>query len=83
VYSERQVTSTPISELHELLDRIPADRVPAARRFLESLLDPVERALLHAPLDDEPETPEEHAAVKAALTDPAADVPFEQVRRRT
>lgn len=76
------MNSNSVGELHDLLDRIPADCVPAARDFLESLLDPVERALLYAPLDNEPETPEEHAAVSAALADPAADLPFEQVRRR-
>jgi hypothetical protein len=70
------------AELHQLLDRIPAEEVPAARRFLESLADPLERALLNAALDDEPETDEEKAAVKAALADPAEDLPFEQVRRR-
>ena len=74
------------AELHKLLDRIPADEVPAARDFLESLLesspDPVELALRKAPLDDEPETAEEQVAVDAALADPAADVPFGQVRRR-
>jgi hypothetical protein len=69
-------------ELHRLLDRLPPHDVPAARRLLQSLLDPVERALLRAPLDDEPETPAEQAAVQAALADPAVDVPFEQVRAR-
>jgi hypothetical protein len=69
-------------ELHRLLDRIPADDVPAARSLLESLLDPVELALRKAPLDDEPETQEERAAADAALADPAADVPFSQVRGR-
>ena len=70
------------AELHELLDRIPRAEVPAARRFLESLVDSMERTLLNASPDDEPETPEEKAAVEAALADPAADVPFEQVRKR-
>jgi hypothetical protein len=70
------------AELHQLLDRIPAEEVPTARRFLESLADPVERTLLNATLDDEPESIEEKATVKAALADPAADVPFEQIRTR-
>ena len=45
-------------------------------------VDPVEQAILNAPLGDEPETGEERAAVEAALADPAADVPFSNVRRR-
>ena len=69
-------------ELHRLLDRIPESDVPTARKFLRSLLDPVELALLNAPADDEPETEEERSAVEAALADPAADVPFEQIHLR-
>jgi hypothetical protein len=69
-------------ELHKLVDRIPAAGVPAARRLLESLTDPVQLALLQAPADDEPEGSEEANAVKAALLDPAPDVSFEQIRRR-
>ena len=44
--------------------------MPTARRFLEYLRDmgsdPVYRALMSAPVDDEPETPEEIAAVNVA-----------------
>ena len=68
-------------ELHALLDHIPEGDVATARKFLRSLVDPVELALLGAPPDDEPETEEERAAVAAALADPAPDVPFEQIRR--
>jgi len=68
-------------ELHKLLDYVPAAEVPAAQRFLQSLVDPVDLALLNAPPDDEPETPEEQAAVEAALADPASDAPFGQIRR--
>jgi hypothetical protein len=45
-------------------------------------MDPVELAILTAPLDDEPETEEERAAVAASLADASADVPFEQLGRR-
>jgi hypothetical protein len=69
-------------ELHKLLDHVPAAEVPLARKFLQSLVDPVDLALLNARPDDEPETTEERAAVEAALADPAADVPFSQIRRR-
>ncbi len=67
-------------ELHHLVDQIPEADVLAARRLLHSLMDPVERALLLAPIDDEAETEDERAAVDAARKDPAPDIPFEQVR---
>lgn len=53
-------------ELHSLIDRLPEAELQAARRFLEYLCerdDPVLRALLNAPEDDEPTTPEEDEAV--------------------
>ncbi len=74
-------TNSIREELHKLLDHIPESDVATARKFLRSLVDPVELALLTAPLDDEPETAEERAAVEAALADPAPDLPFERVRR--
>jgi hypothetical protein len=69
-------------ELHNLLDHVPTADVPAARKFLQSLVDRVDLALLNAPPDDEPETPKERAAIEVALADPPADVPFSQIRRR-
>jgi hypothetical protein len=48
--------------LHELVDRIPEGEVHAAERFLEYLAyteDPLLRALMNAPEDDEPLTPKE------------------------
>ena len=68
-------------ELHPLLDRIPESDVPTTRKFLLSLVDPVERAILTASEDDEPERDEERAAVEAAVADPAPDIPWEQIRR--
>jgi hypothetical protein len=68
-------------ELHRLLDRIPESDVPTTQKFLRSLVDPVELAMLLAPEDDEPESGEERAAVEDALADPSPDIPFEQIRR--
>ncbi len=68
-------------ELHLLLDRIPESDVPATQKFLRSLVDPVELAILTAPEDDEPESEEERAAVEAALADPSPNVPFEEIGR--
>jgi len=40
---------------HELIERLPADRIGTVVRFMEFLLlDPVSRALITAPQDDEP-----------------------------
>jgi hypothetical protein len=68
-------------ELHRLLDQIPESDVPTTQKFLRSLVDPVELAMLLAPEDDEPESAEERAAVEAAIADPSPDIPFEQIRR--
>ncbi len=48
---------------HELIERLTPSLVPAAVGMLESLLDPVARAIANAPVDDEPLT----AADKKAL----------------
>jgi hypothetical protein len=43
--------------LHNLIDRIPEEELPAAKRFLEYLVvSPAYRAALSAPTDDEPVT---------------------------
>ncbi len=69
-------------ELHTLVDHISDSDVSAARKVLRALVDPVELAILTAPLDDEPETEEERASVAASLADASPDIPFEQLRRR-
>jgi hypothetical protein len=49
---------------HELLERVHADQIVAAVRFLEFLLlDPVSRTLASAPLEDEEISEEEEQAV--------------------
>jgi hypothetical protein len=48
---------------HELIEQLAPSQVPAAVGMLESLLDPVARAIANAPVDDEPETQEESRAV--------------------
>ena len=72
-------------DLHRLVDELPEDELPAAKRFLQYLCDvgdPVLRALIEAPVDDEPETEEERAAVAEAYEDWAAGrvVNFEDVK---
>jgi hypothetical protein len=56
---------------HRLLDSLPDQDMEAVERFLSELttLDPLERVLLLAPADDEPETEEERALVEEGLRD--------------
>jgi hypothetical protein len=54
-------------DVHHLLDELPDDILPHVARQLAALRDdPLARLLLTAPLDDEPETEEERAAVQEA-----------------
>lgn len=68
-------------ELHALVDHIPAGDLPAARKILRALADPVWQSIRNAPLDDEPESEAERAAVEKALSNPASDVPMDEVLR--
>lgn len=53
--------------IHQLLDELPDDVLPEVARYLGALRDdPLARLLLTAPLDDEPETDDERAAVREA-----------------
>jgi hypothetical protein len=69
--------------LHRLVDAIPQDGLDEARRALEPLADPFLLALANAPIDDEPETEEERAAIAEAYEDVAHGRvrPWEDVRR--
>jgi hypothetical protein len=78
---EAELLMTTREELHRLVDHIPESEVATTQKLLRALVDPVELAILSAEEDDEPESEDERAAVKAALADPSADVPFEHLRR--
>jgi hypothetical protein len=69
--------------LHRLIDAIPEWELDKARQALEPLADPFLLALANAPIDDEPETEEERAAVAEAREDVAQGRvrPWEDVRR--
>jgi hypothetical protein len=60
--------------LHELIDALGEDDFDTVGRLLTALVDddPVGVALALAPVDDEPETDEERAAVAEAREDLAA-----------
>jgi hypothetical protein len=68
-------------EAHAYLDRLPGEQLSAVHDLLESMLSPLDRSLALAPLDDEPLTPEEAAAIEqgAASLDRNGGVPMEDV----
>ena len=68
-------------QAHGYLDRLPEAQVSAVRGLLESMLDPVSRALANAPVDDEPVTEAEERAVSEAREwlKHNQGIPFEQV----
>lgn len=49
---------------HELIDQLEPRQASAVVGLLESILDPVSRAIANAPIDDEPFTAAEEAAVE-------------------
>jgi hypothetical protein len=51
---------------HELIERLAPNQVPAAIGMLEALLDPVSRAIVNAPIDNEPLTAQEDRALSEA-----------------
>ncbi len=51
---------------HQLIDRLPEMQLSGLVQFLETIIDPVTTALRNAPIDDEPETDDEKAAVAEA-----------------
>jgi hypothetical protein len=66
--------------LHRLVDELPEEQ---AERLLRAIADPVLQARALAPIDDEPETPEETAAVAEGIADLERGDVFttEQLRR--
>jgi len=66
---------------HAFLDRLPDDQVSAVCGLLETMLSPLDRKLALAPIDDEPVTPDEVAAIEAGLKSlrQTGGVPLEEV----
>ncbi len=60
-------------EIHSLVDTLPEQELPAAKRYLQFLYgvssDPSLASLITAPWDDEPESPGEIEAVREAYED--------------
>lgn len=78
--------ATTREALHRLVDELPKRELSAARRYLEYLRnmgDPVLRAFLEAPEDDEGLTEDDEAALREAHEDVRAGrlTPLEEVTR--
>jgi hypothetical protein len=69
------------SELHQMVDRLPAESIDAAGVLLERALDPAGALLLAAPYDDEAESDEERAAIENSLNDVSPSIPWEQAKQ--
>jgi hypothetical protein len=72
--------------LHQVVDELTDEEAEAMLRRVEALRsDPFVRYLDAAPVDDEPVTPEEEAAIAEVEADRAAGVPripFDDVKRK-
>jgi hypothetical protein len=68
---------------HELIERIAPSQLSAVVGLLETMLDPVSRAIANAPIDDEPESEAEHQAVAASKAwmaeHPGEGIPHEDI----
>ena len=67
--------------VHDLVDQLDAGQLAAVGQLLEVMMDPVARSLANAPVDDEPITPEEAAAIDAGIASLERDggVPMQEV----
>ena len=70
-------------EAHAFLDHLPPEQLSAVHNLLESMLSPLERSLALAPIDDEPVSPEEAAALDEAHASIARGegIPHEEILR--
>jgi hypothetical protein len=63
------------------IELLPGDQLSAVHDLLESMLSPLDRKLALAPIDDEPVTPEDIAAIEAsaAAFDAGHSVSMEEI----
>ena len=70
-------------QAHELIERMAPGQIFAVVTVMETMLDPVSRAIANAPIDDEPETDAERQAVAASKAwmaeHPGHGTPFEEL----
>ncbi|MGD0580129.1 MAG: hypothetical protein ABSC08_14505 [Bryobacteraceae bacterium] len=70
-------------QAHALLDLLPAEKLNAVRSLLEVLVEPLERSLALAPVEEEALTPETAAALDRARASLARGegIPHEEILR--
>ena len=70
-------------QAHALLDLLPAEKLNAVRSLLEVLVEPLERSLALAPVEEEALTPETAAALERARAALARGegIPHEEILR--
>lgn len=67
-------------QLHQIIDQLSEAQADAVLAFAQVLsMDPVSRAIMFAPYDDEPVTPEEQAEVERALQEPVVSISVEEL----
>jgi hypothetical protein len=75
--------TNPRQQAHELIDRMAPSQVFAVVGLLQTMLDPVSRAIANAPFDDEPETENERQAVAASKAwmaeHPGQGIPHDEI----
>jgi len=75
--------TNPKQQAHELIERISTTQASAVVILINSMLDPVDRAIANAPIDDEPETDAERQAVAASKAwmaeHPGEGIPFDDL----
>ena len=76
--------ATTKERLHRLIDALPDSNLAATEEALASLTDPILRAFLDAPEDDEPLAPEDISAIEQgkAEIERGELVPWEEVKTR-
>ncbi len=67
---QQEDVETMRQELREIVEELPVEDLLGVRSYLRYLMatkDPLVKSLLEAPLDDEPLTPEDEAAIEEGL----------------
>jgi hypothetical protein len=73
----------PRQHVHALVDQLDAGQLAAVGQLLEAMTDPVARSLAHAPVETEPVSAEEAAALDQAHAAIARGegIPHEEILR--